>query len=177
MLGIQHQRGIHAAFVQCRWLLAMQQMQEMCCNRVVIRHQVDAFLIMAEVVPVQQHGAKAGNQAVGNMLGTGYIMVIGFLFQGAERGTTGTHYVHRVGRGGDLFKHVFELDRQAAQRLELIVIRRQLGTRRQRAVDQQIGDLLERSVLGQFKNVIAAIVQIIAGMTHRADGRNASHDA
>ena len=104
-------------------------------------------------------------------------MVIRFLLQGAEHGTAGAHYVHRVRRGGDLFQHVLELCRQVAQRLEFSVIRCQLATRRQRAVDQQIGDLLERGVPGQFKDVIAAIVQIIAAMTHCADGRNASHNA
>jgi hypothetical protein len=57
--------------------------------------------------------------------------------------------------------------REAAQRFQLGLVAFQFGGGRQFAVHQQVGDFLELAGVGHVQNVVAAVVQVIAGF---ADG-------
>jgi hypothetical protein len=50
--------------VQVRWFFAMQQIQEMCGDGVFVRLYSYTFIVVTEVVPVNQNRAEAGNQTV-----------------------------------------------------------------------------------------------------------------
>src|SRR5580693_3062978 len=54
-------------------------------------------------------------------------------------------------------------ERDAAQRLQLRLVACQLGARRQVLVDQEVGDLLELRGGGDLEDVVAAVVQVVAG--------------
>src|SRR5690606_5069818 len=58
--------------------------------------------------------------------------------------------------------------RDAAQRLQLGLVRAQLGGIRQLAVHQQVGDLLELAGPRQVEDVVAAVVQVVAAAANRA---------
>jgi hypothetical protein len=70
--------------------------------------------------------------------------------------------------GGHEFERFLHDRRQAAQALELGLVRAQLGCGGQRAVHQQVRDLLERRLRGQVVDVVAAVVQVVAAAAHRA---------
>ncbi len=52
--------------------------------------------------------------------------------------------------------------------LQLLLVGRQLGDRRQLPVHQQVGDLLELRGLGEVEDVVAAVVQVVALAPDRA---------
>ena len=120
-----------------------------------------------EVVPVEQHRAERGHQAVGDVARAGLVVVVLLGQQAAERRHAGAHHVHRVGGGGQLLEHRLDRRRQAAQRRELGLVGRQFGRVGQLAVHQQVGDLLELAGVGEVEDVVAAVVQVVAGA---ADG-------
>ena len=57
---------------------------------------------------------------------------------------------------------------QPAQTLELGLVGGQLRCSGQFAMDQQVSDFLEFGPLGEFQNVVAAIMQIVAGLADSA---------
>ena len=61
--------------------------------------------------------------------------------------------------------------------MQLGLVAGQLGARRQLAVHQQVGDLLELAGLGDVEDVVAAIVQIVAGAADGAQRGVAGGDA
>ena len=66
---------------------------------------------------------------------------------------------------------------QAAQALQLRLVGRELRAIRQLAVDEQVRDLLELALVRDLEDVVAAIVQIVAGAAHRAQRGVAGDDA
>ncbi len=96
---------------------------------------------------------------------------------GAEQRDAGAHHVHRVRRRRNLLERRAHRGRNAAQRLQACVVRGELGARRQLAVDEQVGDLLEFADGGDVEDVVAAVVQVVAGAADRAQRRVAGGDA
>jgi len=68
-----------------------------------------------------------------------------------------------MGRGGQPFEHRLEVRGQPAEPLELHLVCGELGLVWERAVDQEVRDLLELRLVGEVENVVAAIVEIVAG--------------
>ena len=97
MLGIENQRGMHGAHPGCTGRLTMQQMQEVSADRVIIGLHLDTLAIVAEVIPVQQHGAQAGHQLVSNIPGAGMVVILLFRLQTTQYRYAGAHYVHGMG--------------------------------------------------------------------------------
>jgi hypothetical protein len=170
MLGIEDQRGVHGAHPLGRGCLAVQQVQEVSADRLVVGLDLDAPAVVGEVIPIEQHGAEAGNQAVADVAGGGHRHFVFLRLQGAEERGAGAHHVHRVRRGRDLLQCGLECRGQTAQRAQLAFVGRKLGTRRQMPVDQQIGDLLELGLIGEVEDVVAPVMQIVAGAPDGADG-------
>ena len=94
-----------------------------------------------------------------------------------ECGDTCAHHVHRVRRRGQAFQCLFHRDGQATQCLEFGFVGAQLGCAGQFAVHQQVGNLLELAHLGDVQNVVATVVQVVAGFAHRAQRGVACGDA
>jgi hypothetical protein len=168
VLGVEVQRGVHGALPGGAGFLAVQQVQEMRADGVVVRLDGDALALRAPVVPVEQHGAQAGQQAVGDVTRAGRVVVV-LLGQHAAQGRDpGAHHVHGVAAGRELLQRVLHAGGQAAQGLELGLVGLELGARGQLAVYQQVGDFLEFADLGDVQDVVAPVVQVVAAATHGA---------
>ncbi len=145
----------------------MQQMQEVPADGIVIGLGLNAPAVMRIVVPVKQNGAERGHQAVGNILGTGNVVILFLRQHGAEHGDTGAHHIHRMSRCGNPFERGFQVRGQTTQTLELGLVRLEFSDGRQLAMHEQICDLFELGGAGNIEDVIATIMQIIARL---ADG-------
>ena len=83
MLGVEDQRGMHRALVRRRRLPAMEQMQEVRADRIVVGFDVDPAAVVGVVVPDR---SKRGHQPVGDIARARLIMVMSFRQDAAERG-------------------------------------------------------------------------------------------
>ncbi|MNI30060.1 hypothetical protein D3C73_838900 [compost metagenome] len=162
MLGVQDQRSVHRLHPRILRLLAVQQMQEVATNGVIVSLHVDRATVVAPVVPVQQHRAQAGHQLVGDVTCARMVVVVLLRRHAAEYGHAGAHHVHRVRRRRQFFQRSLHRSRNATQRLQLGLVRNQLGAGRQLAVHQQVGDFLELAGVGQVEDVVAAVMQVVA---------------
>ena len=66
MLGIENERHIDGTAVQLVGLLAMQQIEKLSCRAVVVCCCLNPFATSLKMVPVEEHGAKAGGQPIGD---------------------------------------------------------------------------------------------------------------
>ncbi len=170
MLGVQHQRGVHGAhpgFARC---LAVQQVQEMSADGVVIGFDIDDLAVDGILIPVHQHRAEAGDQPVGDVAGIGVVVVFLLRQYAAQHRHARAHHVHRVRVGRQFFQCALHGGGQAAIGLELGLVGAQLRFRRQLAVDEQVGDFLELAGFRDIQNVVAAVVQVVAAAAHGAKG-------
>ena len=177
VLGVQDQRRVHRAHPQCGWLPAMQKMQDMAADRIVVGLDLDAPAVDREVIPVHQHRAERRHQPVGDVARAGVVVVVLLGQRATERRDAGAHHVHRVRRGRQLLEHVAHDRRQAAQRLQLGLVGGQLGTVRQLAVYEQECDFLELARRRDVEDVVAAVMQVVAGAADRAQRGVAGGDA
>ena len=167
VLCIQDQRGVHRFFPQCRRLLAMQKMQEVTTDRVVIGLDFDAGAVMAVVIPVEQHRTQRGHQAVGDVARARGVVVVFFRQHAAQRRDARAHHIHRMRRRRQPLEHGLHVRGQATQCLQLLLVGLQFCGGRQLAVYQQVCDFFEFAGVGDVEDVIPTIVQVIASL---ADG-------
>ena len=88
---------------------------------------------------------------------------------GSEDRSAGSQDVHRMGCWRKCLECNAHRRGQPALLLQACLVGGKFDAIRQPAVDQQVGDLLEFRDIGELENVIAAVVQIVAGTAHRAD--------
>ncbi|MNF91437.1 hypothetical protein D3C84_740380 [compost metagenome] len=167
VLGVQVERGVHGAHPGLARFLAVQQMEEVAADGVVVGLHVDALAVVAEVVPVQQRRTQRSHQLVGDVAGARVVMVFLLRRHATEHRHGGAHHVHRVGGRRQLFEGCLEGSRDAAQGLELGLVASQFGDVGQLAVHQQVGDFFKFAAVGEVEDVIAAVMQVVAGA---ADG-------
>jgi hypothetical protein len=149
----------------------MQQMQEVAADRIIVRLHRDAAARATEVIPVREHRAQRCDQLVGNIARAARAMR-GRLGQGtAHRRDAGAQHVHGMRGWRQDFQCAAHRARQPAQRFELRLVAGQGCHVRQFTMDQQVGDFFKQGLARQVLNVIAAIVQIIARLTHGAQRR------
>ena len=177
VLGIQVERGVHGADPGFTRLLAMQQMEEMPADGIVVGFHLDALAVVAEVVPVQQRGTQRSHQLVGNVTSARVIVVVLFWRHATQYRHSRAHHIHRMSRRRQLFKRNLQCRRQPAQGLELGLVAGQFGDVGQLAVHQQMGDFLELAAVGKVQHVIAAVVQVVTGAAHGAQGSVAGSSA
>lgn len=113
---------MHRPHMLRAWPLAVQQVQEMTADAVVIGLHFDAAAVLSEVVPIEQHRAERGHQPVGDVARAGMVMVVCFGQDAAESRDARAHHVHRMGRGRDGFQSGPHRSRQAAQGAELDLV-------------------------------------------------------
>jgi len=82
--------------------------------------------------------------------------------QASQHRNAGAQNIHGRARGRQSLQHGLERGRQAAQAGELFAVCGQLACVGKLLVHEQVRDLLEFAAGGDFEDVIAAIVQIIA---------------
>ncbi|MNU38646.1 hypothetical protein D3C71_273230 [compost metagenome] len=168
VFSVQVQGDVHRLDPFVAGLLAVQQMQEVATDAVVVGLHVDDAAVVAEVVPVQQGGTQVGHQAVGDVARARGVVVVFFRQHAAQYGHGRAHHVHRVAGGGQGFQCNLQLRGQAAQAAQLFLVGLQFGLVGQLAMDQQVGDFLELAGVGDVQDVVAAVVQVVAAAADRA---------
>ena len=136
----------------------------------VVGLALDPAAVAGEVPPVQQHRTEAGHQAVGDVARLPVGMRFSLGQHRAQHGTAGAQHVHGVGIGGDQLECVGDDGRQAAQALQLGAVGLQLCSRGQLPVHEQVRHFLERALLGEVLDVVAAVMQVVAAAADRAQG-------
>ncbi len=155
----------------------MQQVQEVAADAVVVGLHVDPLAVVGVVEPVEQRGAETGHQPIDDVARAWLVLVLLLRQRAAECGDGGAHHVHRMRGGRERLERLLQRCGQTAQRTQLRLVAGEFGASRQRAVHQQVGDLLELAGLGDVEDVVAAVVQVIAGAPDRTQRRVAGGDA
>ncbi|SAK97541.1 hypothetical protein AWB75_07128 [Caballeronia catudaia] len=168
MFGVKIERYVHRIDPRLRRRHAMQQMQEVSADGIVVGFDFDALAVMRVVIPVQQHRAERGHQTVGDILRARRVVIVLLGQQRAEHGDAGAHDVHRIRGRRNPFERGLEVRGQAAQSLQLRFISLQFGGIRQLAMHEQMRDFFELGSRRDIENVVAPIVQIVAGLADRA---------
>nr|GEU28025.1 hypothetical protein [Tanacetum cinerariifolium] len=158
---IQDQRCVHGLHPAVGRLEAVQQVQEVAADGIVVGFHLDALAVMAVVVPVQQHGAKRRHQAVGDVACARHVVVVLFRQHAAQHRHAGAHHVHRMGGRRQRFQRRLHGLRQAAQRAQFGLVAAQLAIVGQFAMHQQVGDFLELAGGGQVQDVVAARIELL----------------
>ena len=140
----------------------MQQGQEVTADGVVIGFHFNAFAIVRKMVPVEQHGAVACHQFVGNVACAGVIVVVLLWCDAAQNRYAGAHHVHWVRGRWQLFQSDFDRLRQAAHALQFRFVVGQLGFGWQCAVYQQMRDFFKFAFECQIHDVVTTVVQVVA---------------
>ena len=177
VLGVQVQRDVHRLDPALRGRPAMQQVQEVPADRLVVGLDVDPHARVAVVVPVGEHRAEARHQAVGDVPGAGEVVVFLLGQRAAEHRDAGAQHVHRMARGGQRLERGADRNRQAAQALQLDLVARELSLARQLAVHQKVGHFLEFAGLGEIEDVVTPVVQVVTTAPDGAERGVAGGDA
>jgi len=95
----------------------------------------------------------------------------------AEGGDAGAQDVHRVRGGGELLKDEADGLGKVAERDEARAVAGEFGGGGEAFVDEEVGDLFVAGVLGEIGDVVAAVVEVVAGLADGADRGVACDDA
>ena len=147
----------------------MEHVQELASDGVVVGLDFDPAAVVAEVVPVEKHRAEGGQQPVGDVTRAGDRVIVALGQNRAQRRAAGPHHIHGVSGGRNLFQHRLHWSGESAQRTELLSIVVELVLGWQLPVNEKVRDFLERRLLRELQNVIAAVMEIVAGASHGAD--------
>ena len=177
VFGIQVERRVHGTHPQIGRLLAVEQMQKVSADGVIIGFHVNTLAVVAVVIPVEQHRAERGHQLIGDVARTRGRMVVFLGKLTAKRRYASTHDVHRMSGCRKPLEHGFHIGGHAAERLQLGLVAREFGCSGELAVHQQVGNFLELGGFGDIENVIAPIVKVVAAAAHGTEGGVAGGNA
>ncbi len=149
----------------------------MAADAVVVGLHVDPLAVVRVVEPVEQRGAETGHQAVDDVACAWLILILLLRQRTAECGDGSAHHVHGMRGGRQRLERLLQRCGQAAQRAQLRLVGSEFGASWQRAVHQEVGDLLKLAGFGDVEDVVTAVVQVIAGASDRAQRRVAGGDA
>ena len=149
MLGIQHQRGVHGANMQVAGRFAVQDMQKMRGNTVIVSvHHNTA----PEMAKWYQYSNILPNDAIKRSPKT-RVASTGRLGHSGSNVPSMEQPVRRTSMGwalaGNLLQHVFERRGQVAQAFEVRLVSLELIAGGQFAVNEQIRHFLKAGVLGK----------------------------
>ena len=178
VLRIENQRGLHGARSTPRWAASpCSRCRKCAAMRVVVGFHFDAPAVAREVVPVEQHRPQRRQQRIRNARAPASLWSRP---SGSTQPSTETP-VRSTSMGcvvrGQQFQRLLHRRGQTAQGRRRCFVRGQFRRIGQLAVHQQVRHFLELAVRGQVGDVVAAIVQIVAAVAHRADGRVARRRA
>src|SRR5690606_40179725 len=106
---------------------AVQQVQEVPADAVVVGLDVNDAAVVAVVVPVQQRRAQIRHQPVGDVARARDVVVVFFGQHAAQHRYGRAHDVHGVAGRGQGFQGVLQLRGQAAQCAQLCLVGFQFG--------------------------------------------------
>ncbi len=133
MLRVKDERRMHRAHPRLRRLPTMQQMQEVPADRIIFRLDVNRLPGMAVVIPVRQHRAERRDEPIRDVARAGGVVIVLLRQRAAERRHARAHHIHRMRGRRQRFERRAHHRRQAAQALQLRLVRRELGAIRQLA--------------------------------------------
>ncbi len=87
---------MHRPLPKGRRFLAVQEVQEMTADRIVVGLDFYAPTGMRKVIPVEQHRTEAGHHPVGKVARLAELVVQVFRKHGTQSGTPGAQDVHGV---------------------------------------------------------------------------------
>src|SRR5687768_17918149 len=87
------------------WLLAVQQVQEMSADGILVGSHTDTTIVVGIVVPVKQHGAEGSQKAVCDIPGAIWSMFFCFRQYCPQYGNTGSQNIHRVSACRNCFQY------------------------------------------------------------------------
>ncbi|KAG1242551.1 hypothetical protein G6F68_016139 [Rhizopus microsporus] len=96
VLGVQVQGDVHRLDPFVAGLFAVQQVQEVAADAVVVRLHVDDAAVVAVVVPVQQGRTQVGHQAVGDVARARGVVIVFLGQHAAQHRHGGAHAVPRL---------------------------------------------------------------------------------
>ena len=177
MLGVQDQRGMHGAHPQLARRFAVQQMQEMRGDRIVVGVHFDAPAAVTEVVPVAQHRRQARQYPIRQLTRRRGRMLRMLRLETAEHRHAAAQHIHRVTRARQQLERAAQRRRQIAPCLEPPLVGRQFARIGKFLVNQQVSDLLVLRSLGDVEDVEAAVMQVVAGQPDSGQRGVARHHA
>jgi hypothetical protein len=157
--------------------MAVEEMEEVCSDGVVVCFDFDAMAGVREVVPVEEDGAERGHEAVGDVEGGVDGVGLGFGLDGGEHGDADAEDVHGMRGGGDLLERDFDWLGKAGEAAEALLVVGEFVRGGEMAVEQEMGDFFELAVGGEIEDVVAAIVEVVAVAADGAEGGVAGGDA
>ena len=157
--------------------MAVEEMEEVGGDGVVVCLYLDAAAVVCEVVPVEEDAAERGHEAVGDEEGGGCGVGLGFGLDGGEHGDADAEDVHGVRGAGDLLEGDLDGLRKAAQAAQALLVVGELGAGGEVAVEEEVGDFFELAVGGEREDVVAAVVEVVAVAADGAEGGVAGGDS
>ncbi len=148
----------------------MQEVKKVFGERLGVGIDRDAPAVARKVVPVEEHGWKRSEQRVGNRAGTGGVVVLGFGADATEHRNAGAQHVHGVGSRGQLLERMPDSIGQAAQAEQARLVSGEFSRSGQLAVDQQVSHFGKLAMLSQVRNVVAAVMQVVAALANGTNG-------
>ena len=113
---------MHGTYQQLTRGFAVQYVQEMAADGIIISIDIDTLAIEGVVIPVDQHGTETGQQVIGNVSRLFPCMFVSFRQQRPQHGTASAHDIHGMSCFRDQFQHLFQLRRQIAHAFEFLLI-------------------------------------------------------
>src|ERR1700679_1140320 len=126
--------------------MAVEEMEEVSADAVVVCFNGDSSAVVCEVVPVEEDGAERGHEAVGDVE-CGVVSVgLGFGLDGGEHGDPDAEDAHGMRGGGDLLEGDLDWLGKAAQAAEALLVVGELVSGGEMAVKQEVGYFFELAV-------------------------------
>jgi hypothetical protein len=104
-------------------------------------------------------------------------MLLILRLEGAEHRAAGAHHVHGMRALGQLLESHAKRGGKRPEGLQLCLVLPQFVAIRELLVDQQVGHFLELGLVGEVEDVVAAVVQVVAGAPDGAKRGVAGGDA
>jgi len=177
VLGVQDERRIHRADVAVGCRRSVKQAQNMACDCLVVRFDVDAATVKRIVIPVEQHRTERSQQPVGDFPGGTWAVIGRFRKRASEGGDAASQNIHRMCRSGQCLERCAHRYRKSAPALQASPVGRELAGSGQLAMHEEMRDFLEFAALRDIEYVVAAIVEVVSGAANRAQCGVACDDA
>ncbi len=157
----------------------MQHVQEMPARGVVVGLDFDAPPGPGKMVPVAEHRPGRGDKPIGDVARACGGVVRRILPDSSQPSADTPVRSTSIGCAVDgicssTARSRGERPRSPSMRRLYAASSRRVG---QLFVDEQVGDFLELAVLRDVEDVVAAVLQVVAGAADRADRRIAGDDA
>jgi len=102
---------------------------------------------------------------------------LGFGLDGGEHGDADAEDIHGMRGARDLFERHFDGLGKAAEAAKVLLVVPEFGGGGEMAVEEKVRDFFELAVGGEVKDVVAAVVEVVAVAAYGTEGGVASGDS